>query len=157
MTEHRSLLLCLLLCLVPLTASAKQPIRRSIIAGVDVQDAAGGLEVRIRFNFPVLYLRHFPPARGDSLQIVIRTKPSQDVPDAYLKMREAARIPAAVASRIHAIRYEGDHPGLPWIVVDFRGPTHYRVRPGRDARSLLIRLDPSSPAAVPPLDRDRDD
>ena len=56
-------------------------------------------------------------------------------------MREAARLPRAVAGLVHAVRYEGDHPGLPWIVIDFRDQAHYRVRPGRDARSLVVLVE----------------
>ena len=141
MPKPRSLLICLLILIASLDASAKQPVRGLIIDGLEIQETPDAVALRVRFNFPVLYVRHFPPAAGDSLQIVVRTKPGKDVPAAYLRMRETARLPRVVTGLVHAVRYEGDHPGLPWIVIDFRDQARYRVRPGRDARSLVILVE----------------
>ncbi len=162
MPKTRSLLLCLLILLVSFATPAKQPVRGLVIDRLDVRETAESVSLRVRFNFPVIYVRHFPQAAGDSLQIVVRAKPDKDVPMEYLRMRESARVPESLGGLVHAVRYEGDHPGLPWIVVDFRGEAHYRVRPGRDARSLVILIDATAPrmdeaASSSRLPRDDDD
>ncbi len=133
---------CLLLLVIPFALEAGQPVRDLILHDVGWRQQTGGrATLRIGFNLPVFHLRHWPASKGDSVRIVVEIKPGKDVPEEYLRRRESLRIPERLAAIVDDIRYEGDRPGHPWVVVDFHRPVRYDVRPGRDGRSLEIDVD----------------
>ncbi len=137
-TSTRKIQALLLMAMFAAVTVIAQPVRTLIIDELVVHQVDGGSELELRFNFPVRYVRHFPAASGDTLQIVISPMPSRDIRPDDLRHRETIRLPIELREMVSEINYEGDRPGQPWIIINFNVSEKYEVRPGRDARSLLV-------------------
>ena len=116
-----------------------QPPRDKILSGVEVAEDTGCAIIKVEFNFPVRYVRHFPYESGDELRIQVEPIVVSSVDEEGLTKRESFRPPNNFAKLIEVI-YEGDIIGGPYLTLLFRSPVDYTVQQGADFRSLIVAV-----------------
>ena len=120
--------------LLPHAAQA-QTVADRVLSDVDVENIGECSTLTVNFNIRVQLLGFFPTESGRELHV--RVRPLD--PGAASLRREALRPPTSV-SQLRTIDFEGDNPAGPVLSLFFTEDTRFEVSPGRDPRSLVIRL-----------------
>ena len=96
--------------------------------------------VDVDFNGPVRYLGHFPEAQGDILQVKFRSIAYKGDRDNY-SLIDKLRLQGIVGMKeyIEDIRYEGDVPGGPFLILRFTKPVTFAVKESGGLKGLQIR------------------
>lgn len=128
-----------LLLVVPSTTAT-----RLIIDDVEVVGAADGPEgcslVRVRFNFPVRYKRHFPYSAGEDLRIRLESIVSSTEEEAALLTRETVVPTDGDSASLTEVTFEGNIDGGPYLSLIFSRPVMFDVKQGADFRSIDIAV-----------------
>jgi len=133
-----------------------QPTRAQqdpVLSDVTITTTAGCATIRIGFEIPMLYLRHFPYRSGETLLIMVRPLGANPRNLELELPRETASIPHSAFTELRDIVLEGDAPGGPYLSILFTHEVSYEVRQGRDYRSIVIYV--PSPGASEPCPPDR--
>jgi hypothetical protein len=147
------LVLLAVLLLHPRWASG-QPITRDVLDSADVaRDADGATILTIQFRFPVNYVSHFPTASGETLAINVRPAVMGHAETDVPRRREALRPPRLAGVPLTDIVYDEEALWSPYLFLHFGTPVSFRVRQGRDGRSVVIEFPPTQATASPPRGR----
>jgi hypothetical protein len=123
-----------------------QPVRDRILAGVHLLDESGCAIVKVRLNFPIRYVSHFPFVYGDEVRIKLRPIIISSDDRAALFKRESVRTPVSDRAAIAKIIYEGDDVAGPVLTFLFRHPVAFKVAQGADFRSLIVAISGEEPS-----------
>lgn len=120
------------------------PARAEVIDDVAIESRDASPTIRLRLTGPVRYLRHFPADQGEIVVVMLEALAPEafgPVPPAeeVRRSRAAGRVPAFTArvSRDPACAAAA-RPLC--IILAFEAPVRYRIRLGRDRRSVLVEL-----------------
>lgn len=131
-----------------------QPARSQwepVLGDVTINTAPACTTIRIGFQIPVLYLRHFPYESGETLLVFVKPLGSSPRDMEPQLPRETALIPPGKFHALRDIVLEGDAPGGPYLEILFTQKLSYEVRQGRDYRSIEIYLpSPGASESCPP-------
>lgn len=104
-----------------------------VIERVDVQRVGDEAEISIRFVSPVQYQRHSPPGRGSALNVYFQLQQQERTETAHVP--ETLSPPHGGLTVDMSVRYPEPDSSM---LVRFPDVTTYRVRQGRDNRSITI-------------------
>lgn len=120
------------------------PARAEVIDDVATEGRDTSPTIRLRLTGPVRYLRHFPAEQGEIVVVMLEALAPEafgPVPpvEEVRRSRAAGRVPAFTArvSRDPACAAAA-RPLC--IILAFETPVRYRIRLGRDRRSVLVEL-----------------
>lgn len=133
-----------------------QPTRAQwdpVLSDVAITEAPGCTTIRIGFEIPVIYLRHFQYESGETLLVMIRPVGGNPRSLESELPRETASIPPSGFTALRDIVFEGDAPGGPYLSILFMHELSYEVRQGRDYRSIVVHV--RSPGASEPCPPER--
>jgi hypothetical protein len=124
-----------LLCLCMLGAHASA----QVLDTIEVSRQGDSAVLEANFSRPVFYVRHFPPEKGETLQIYLRvpvvlSEPSQR----EIAVRKSLKGPPIDHLPLQDVTYEGTGVEGPRLIVRFTRPVHYSIEKGRDDRSIRI-------------------
>jgi len=125
-----------------------QPVRDKILGNIEITGEFECALVRVGFNFPIRYKRHFPHEAGKEIRIQV--EPILVNPDdrKALFKRESFSPRPDNPAWLSEVIYEGDMEGGFFLTLLFDEPALLKVDQGTDFRSLDIVV--SAPdAAVP--------
>ena len=150
----------LIICGVALAGSAFFSTRlwaeRVILDYLTTAEEDGCSTIRVGFNFPVQYIKHFPYNSGDDLRIKLKPIMTDPTDRSALFARESITPPPDSLSELKEVSYEGNVEGGPFLSILFRSPVNFKVSQGKDFRSFVINASgmddkrPCPPAASPP-------
>ena len=108
--------------------------RAQFIDRIELERAGAETEIRIRFVTTVQYVRHSPVREGTLLSIALRFTGRLENQEGrtVLESRRTAATPALPAFSVTFPQEDGT------LGVQFNRKVSYRVRPGRDARSISV-------------------
>lgn len=111
-----------------------------VLSDVSIDMTGQQIVIRVAFNYPVRYLRHYPLDTGKELHIQL--DPIMTGPDALsmLQQRESLSAPPGNPAGLVRIDYEGSDGLKPTMRVILDTTRSYTVREGDDFRSLEILL-----------------
>ena len=123
---------------------AVAPARAEVIDDIAIESRGETPKIKLRLTGPVRYLRHFPAEQGEIVVVMLEAlapeafgpvAPAEEV----RRSRGAGRVPAFTArvSRDPACAAAA-RPLC--IILAFEAPVRYRIRLGRDRRSVLLEL-----------------
>lgn len=145
-----ALLSIVLLCAAGMDGAMAQPIKDIILNDAVVTDSGGCASVRVRFNFPLRYKRHFPQTSGDELRIhldpILHTREGQEI----IFEREAVRVENEDLLPLVNVIYDGQAASGPYLALHFSQAVRFAVTQGKDYRSIIVTVAVSpdtSPAA----------
>lgn len=94
--------------------------------------------LQVDFASPVRHIGHFPEKEGDILQIKLRAISFHEFNENYSVLKKYLQNAKAKDYNIEDIRYEGDVPGGPFIIVKFTRPVTYEITEGEGLKAMLI-------------------
>jgi hypothetical protein len=97
-----------------------------------------GNNLEFGFANPVRYLEHFPEDNSDVLQVKIRAIGFSDFTENFSLMDQFIAAADSQEKFLEDVRYEGDVPGGPFIVVRFTKSMKYRVNESNGLKGLII-------------------
>ncbi len=129
---------CVLAC-TPLRVSAQADVL-GILDSLDVSSHEDGDAVTIKFSVPIHYVRHFPVAEGDVVQITVQAVAMGALSDEQLQRRESLTWTPSREFPLTVVSYEGDISNGPNLIVHFRHPVTFKVEEGADSRSIIVTV-----------------
>jgi hypothetical protein len=111
---------------------------RGVIQDASIEEAGECAVIKVRFNFPVRYIRHFPNEPSEEVRIQfgpISMSPS-DLEDRF--EREVVRFSQDDRVPLSEIIFEGNVTGGPLLTLTFMRSTAFEVEQGSDYRSLVV-------------------
>jgi hypothetical protein len=131
--------------LLACSALISAPANARLMDDVEVSAADETVRIAIRFTIPVRYLRHFPPAKGEILNVYLQSVSGEDLRETlgHPPFDEVRRSPRNSLLPCFTITYVPPHDprGAPLqLVIQFGRPESYTVRLGEDSRSLYVSL-----------------
>lgn len=94
--------------------------------------------LQVDFASPVRYVGHFPDNEGEMLQIKLRAISFHDFSENFSLIDTFLQTNVARDSHITDIRYEGNVPGGPFLIIKFTQPVSYQVNEGDGLKAMLI-------------------
>lgn len=140
MKIFRKILLPLLLLTIldGLASLSAQPIRGRVLSDLVITSQPDQVDVRIEFNFPVRYVRHFPASEGDELQIQLEPIAMNPSDRDSLVKREAISAEDGNLAGVSEVVFDGDAVIGLRVTVYFLHKQSYTVAQGSDYRSILV-------------------
>lgn len=141
----RALSLAIVLMAMPLSAQAQ------VIERVEVQRVGDEAEISIRFVNPVQYLRHSPLRGGHAVHVYFQLQRDDTSPvsSTSTAVQETKTLPRGELTSGVTIHYPEPDSSM---LVTFPESTTYRVRQGRDSRSIIIQVPAEmAPAVAKPV------
>ncbi len=143
-TLHKILSCCggalLSILLLGMGSAMAQPIKDIILNDAVVTDSSGCATVRIQFNFPLRYKRHFPYVSGDDLRIhvdpILHTSEGHEI----VFEREAVRVQNEDLLPLINVIYDGQAAGGPYLTLHFSQAVRFAVAQGKDYRSIIVTV-----------------
>jgi hypothetical protein len=135
----------LLVALFACGALLSVPAAARLMDDIEVSAAGDSVRVTIRFTIPVRYLRHFPAAKGEILNVYLQSISGEDLRETlgHPPFDEIRRSPRNSLLPCFTVTYvpPPDPRGAPLqLVFQFKQPENYTVRIGDDSRSLHVTL-----------------
>jgi hypothetical protein len=130
-------------CLAPAGASAQGGAR--FLDGVEVERTAAGEQVRIVFTHPVRYVRHAPHDDADLVEVQLAPVGTSPWSDGHSESLQPSRTTASGLSRVR-VEFEA---GTARLELRFARRSAFELEPGRDLRSLVLRLPARAARAAP--------
>lgn len=94
--------------------------------------------LQVDFASPVRYVGHFPDNEGDILQIKLRAISFHNFNENFSLIETFVQTHEARDYHIADIRYEGNVPGGPFLIIKFTQPVSYQVDEGDGLKAMLI-------------------
>lgn len=102
-----------------------------------------GHNLEFDFNNSVRYLGHFPNEESDIVQVKLRAIGFSEFPENISLLDQFVQ-PAIIEEKfLRDVRYEGDVPGGPFIVVRFSKPMKFSVSESNGLKGLIISYNQS--------------
>lgn len=117
-----------------------QPIKDIILDEAVVSDSNGCASIRIQFNFPLRYKRHFPYESGDDLRISIDPIVHAREGHSMVFEREAVRVQNEDLLPLVNVIYDGQAVDGPYLVLHFSQAVRFAVAQGKDFRSIVVTV-----------------
>jgi len=110
-----------------------------VIERVDVQRVGEEAEIAIHFVTPVQYLRHSPPGDGQALSIYLQLQQENNytATSEITAVPETKTLPSGDLATGVSIHFPEPDSSM---LVRFPEPTTYRVRQGRDNRTIILMV-----------------
>jgi len=130
------------------TSAFGQPVADRVLSSAEINKNEGCTVIRVQFELPMQYVSHFPESSGDELRIKIRPQPVGSQEALSLISRDGTRPPFDEDVGLLSVEFVGRQALSSELILEFRRPLTYRVRQGRDYRSILIGI-PGPDTTVP--------
>ena len=133
-------ILCLLLLLLIVLPLQAQPVGERVLGDVEIIEHPEIAEIRVSFNFPILYLGHFPTEGGHALRIQLQPTNMASVDRDALFHRESSTLPKLNLAGLTDLFYEGDTASGLSLVLRFQSQARWQVEQGEDYRSVHVMV-----------------
>jgi len=110
----------------------------SLVADLVLTKEKDGGNIHLDFSGPVRHLGHFPEVEGNIIQIKLRAISFHKFQENFSVVDKFLLAGRAGDYFIQDIRYEGDVPGGPFVIIKFTKPMSYLVNEGDGLKGLLI-------------------
>lgn len=129
------------------------PAAARLIDDVEVGAADETVRITVRFTIPVRYLRHFPPKKGEILNVYLQPVSGEDLRETLghpplNEVRRAPRNSLLPCFTVTVVPPPDPRAAPLQLVIQFSWPESYTVRLGEDSRSLYVNL-PAQAAGRP--------
>ncbi len=119
------------------------PVAAQLMDDIEISPAGEAVRARIQFTVPLRYLRHFPPAQGQLLNVYLQAVSAEDLlatlgQRPVDEVRRSPRSPLLPCFKVTYVPPRDARRDPLQLVIQFERSVSYTVRPGTDGRSLLI-------------------
>lgn len=114
-----------------------------LVHNLHITSDRAGHNLEFDFNNSVRYLGHFPNEESDIVQVKLRAIGFSEFPENISLLDQFVQ-PAIIEEKfLRDVRYEGDVPGGPFIVVRFSKPMKFNVSESNGLKGLIISYNQS--------------
>jgi hypothetical protein len=131
-----------------LTAMTLAPTAAAqLIDDIEAHTEQGVTEVRLQFNMPVRYVKHFPQERGELVKLYLQALTLDGLEEidrtAYKRTPAAPHLPPF---KVLYTTVRNCFAVLDPVCLDiqFSQPVHFTIRQGDDGRSILLHILPDT-------------
>ena len=115
-----------------------QEAPEQLVNDLHITSDKDGNNLEFDFANPVRYLGHFPDDNSDIIQIKLRAIGFSEFRE-NISLLDQFVTPADMQEKfLQDVRYEGNVPGGPFLVVRFSKPMSYRVTESNGLKGLII-------------------
>jgi len=109
-----------------------------LVSNFHITSDKDGNNLEFEFANPVRYLGHFPDDNSDIIQVKLRAIGFSEFRE-NISLLEQFVTPADMQEKfLQDVRFEGNVPGGPFLVVRFSRPMSYRVTESNGLKGLII-------------------
>lgn len=129
------------------------PVMAQLIDDIEASTDQGVTEIRLHFEMPVRYVKHFPPERGELVKLYLQAMSMDGLEE--IDRTTYKRVPAAPLVPPFKVLYTTVRSCFAvrdpiCLDIQFNQPVRYTIRQGDDGRSILLHLLPDvSPQPAP--------
>ena len=109
-----------------------------LVSDFHITSDKDGNNLEFEFANPVRYLGHFPDDNSDVLQVKLRAIGFTEFTENMSLMDQYLTPADSQESFLQDVRFEGNVPGGPFIVVKFKKPMAYRVSESNGLKGLIV-------------------
>lgn len=136
-----------LLLFAALGIVAAVPAAAQLIDDVEAHTDQGVTEIRLQFNVPVRYIKHFPQERGELVKLYLQALAVGGIEEIELETYKRVRTgPLAPPFKVlySTVRNCFAVPDPVCLDIQFSQPARYTIRAGDDGRSILLHILPDA-------------
>ena len=115
-----------------------QEVPEQLVDNFHITSDKDGHNLEFDFANPVRYLGHFPDDNSDIVQVKLRAIGFGEFRENFSLLDQFVTPTDMQEKFLQDVRYEGDVPGGPFIVVRFSKPMTYRVTESNGLKGLII-------------------
>lgn len=138
--KFRAIYLVMLLIGLNFSQASASSLRDRVLSDVSISQSEQYIVIKVAFNFPVRYLRHYPLDYGKELNIQLKPILAGIEDLSGLKDRESLSAPDNNPAGLIRVQYEGNELLKPTIRIVLDKARNYEAKQGDDFRSLIILL-----------------
>lgn len=118
-----------------------------LIDDIEARTDQGVTEIRLHFDMPVRYVKHFPQDRGELVKLYLQALTLEGVEEidrtAYKRIPVAPQVPPfkVLYTTVRSCFAVRDPICLD---IQFNRPVRYTIRQGEDGRSILLHILPDT-------------
>lgn len=117
------------------------PEQGQLVSNLHITSDREGHNLEFEFNNSVRYLGHFPNEVSDIIQVKLRAIGFSEFRENVSLLDQFVQ-PADIKEKfLQDVRYEGDVPGGPFLVVRFAKPMKFEVAESNGLKGLIISYD----------------
>lgn len=122
---------------------ASHSARAVLLDDIEITPLDGSTEVHINLTAPVRYLRHFPPERGDIINVYFRHASldgmeSPVVREERMRSPTSSRVPSFTVSVTNFGTTDNSHDLH--LAIQFKQPVNFKLRQGTNNRSFILTI-----------------
>ena len=115
-----------------------QEVPEQLVSNFHITSDKDGHNLEFDFANPVRYLGHFPDDNSEIIQVKLRAIGFGEFRENFSLLDQFVTPTDMQEKYLQDVRYEGDVPGGPFIVVRFSKPMTYRVTESNGLKGLII-------------------
>ena len=138
--KFRAIYLMMFLIGLNFSQASAAPVRDRVLRNVSITQSEQHIVIKVAFNFPVQYIRHYPLDYGKELNIQLKPILAGIAELSALRDRESLSAPDNNSAGLIRVQYEGNELLNPTIRVVLDKARNYEAKQGDDFRSLIILL-----------------
>lgn len=120
-----------------------QTVPEQLVSNLHITSDRDGHNLEFDFNNSVRYLGHFPEGDSDIVQVKLRAIGFSEFNESISLLDQFVQ-PADIKEKfLQDVRYEGDVPGGPFLVVRFAKPMRFNVTESNGLKGLIISYNKS--------------
>lgn len=134
---------------------ASHSARAQLLDDIEIAPVDNNAEIRIKLTAPVRYLRHFPPERGEIINVYFRlaSVDNLELPLLREEKRKSPPTPLVPPFTVMFTSYGTiDSVSDLYLAIQFKQPVSFKLRQGNDSRSFILTI-PASHAQPKPATR----
>ncbi|NOZ54721.1 MAG: hypothetical protein GXP08_16560 [Gammaproteobacteria bacterium] len=109
-----------------------------LVQNFHITSDKNGHNLEFDFESPVRYLGHYPENQSDILQIKLRAIGFNDFTENLSLVDRFIPSSEVKNKLLEEVRYEGDVPGGPFIVVRFTKPMQFSIGESNGLKNLIV-------------------
>ena len=115
-----------------------QSVPEQLVSNFHITSDKNGSNLEFEFAAPVRYLGHFPDDGGDILQVKLRSIGFGEFSENFSLLDQYITSSELRDKMLDDVRFEGDVPGGPFIVVKFNKEMKFNVTESNGLKGLII-------------------
>ena len=138
MKKLKVLIMCAMTLAGLIVLHAAIQARYLVLDSIKITEEFDCAIIKVSFNFPVRYIRHFPYESGGELRVEIKPIVTSEEDKKSLFTRESLTPPSNEVASLEEVLYEGNLEGGPFLTFYFGRTVDFKVEQGPDFRSIVV-------------------
>lgn len=114
------------------------PTSAQVLDSIDVKAEPDASTIHVNFSVPVRYIKHFPSDSGETLVVFLRVLAIGETGKPRIDEKKSVKDVWNGILPLLDVTFKPDSPEGPQVILRFTKTVQYRVKQGRDNRSIDV-------------------